>query len=191
MKMKLSREKIEDQILFAIAVAGKNASTTRAALDRFYDFDPLYWNGSPFAYVRCLEAEWELLEALYESKIGMYTKLYHAFLDAIELDVFNLTVDRLEKVTGIGPKTSRFIMLYTNPEFKGAALDTHILKYLRALGYNTPKTTPTGKRYQELEKVFLARAEELGLTPQGLDDRVWRAYARMEGEKTLKEWKLL
>lgn len=194
MNIKMTREMKEDLVLFAIAVAGKKANTTRKKLDAFYLEKPILYSTykSPFKYIRGLVVLKCLPETLRAAKIGMYTKLEHAFpFTAYYVDVDNLSVEILERIPGVGPKTSRFIMLYSDPTFGGAVLDTHILKYLRLLGYNTPKTTPTGKRYREFEDIFVARAKELGLTSKQLDDKVWRAYAELNGEETLKEYNLL
>lgn len=59
-----------------------------------------------------------------------------------------------------------------------ACLDTHVLKYLGELGHDVPKTTPTGKKYRELEKAFIEHCDEVGKDIATLDLEVWNRYAR-------------
>ena len=59
-----------------------------------------------------------------------------------------------------------------------AALDTHLLKYLRAEGVeNVPKSTPSSnKQYDRLEKEFLSRVPQ-GMTPAEFDLEIWKKYS--------------
>jgi thermostable 8-oxoguanine DNA glycosylase len=82
------------------------------------------------------------------------------------------------KIHGIGPKTSRFFILWTRPHERYAALDVHILRWLRGLGHNAPRSTPNGRKYGELEKIFLSEADKRGLSPGELDAQVWEAGRR-------------
>jgi thermostable 8-oxoguanine DNA glycosylase len=56
-----------------------------------------------------------------------------------------------------------------------AALDVHILRWLNSIGHNAPRQTPQGKRYAELEAVFLAEADRRGVSPRVLDEAIWSA----------------
>jgi thermostable 8-oxoguanine DNA glycosylase len=79
----------------------------------------------------------------------------------------------LEQIYGIGPKTSRFFILWTRPNASFAALDRHILRWLREKGYQVSKTPPTGKRYCELENIFLEEARQLNKSARQLDSEIW------------------
>ena len=72
---------------------------------------------------------------------------------------------------------SRFYHLWIGKKTRCAALDVHILKFLRAKGHDAPKNTPTGRKYKELEEAFLTICEERGMSPNQLDADVWLAYS--------------
>jgi thermostable 8-oxoguanine DNA glycosylase len=59
-----------------------------------------------------------------------------------------------------------------------AALDTHILRWMRDKGVNAPKSTPTGKKYLTLEQQYLTMvpAEK---TPAEFDLEIWKKYSSM------------
>jgi len=52
-----------------------------------------------------------------------------------------------------------------------------MLKYLRSLNFDAPKSTPTGKTYLRLEKIVLDIARERNMTPAELDLKVWTEYS--------------
>ena len=111
--------------------------------------------------------------------MGQYTRINKAFRAAVNLDLDNLTIESLESVPGLGPKTARMVILYYEPNAECIPLDTHILKWLRANGYDAPKSTPqAGKKYRELELAFLAEGKKRGLTPAEWDTQVWKSYAK-------------
>src|SRR5208283_3945404 len=102
----------------------------------------------------------ELLKKMKKHKIGKYTLLNKGFRAALDLDLYHLDVPALEKVPGIGPKGARMIMMYRFPDQKDyAVLDTHVLKFMCAHGYEVPEATPTGKTYEKIEHWVLAEAK--------------------------------
>lgn len=163
-------------VLFSICVAGKSAKQTQQKLNE-------YLGGSspvPFTVVRC-DIDAGILGAnLRDAKLGQYTRIEKAFREVIKLDVrTDLTVERLEAIPGIGPKTARFIVLYTNPDADCVPLDTHILKFLRTKGFDAPKSTPpAGAKYRWFEEQFKACAAAAGKSVRQLDTEVWQSYAR-------------
>lgn len=167
-------------VLFSICVAGKSAVQTAKKLNEFLVVGRDVM--SPFECVKSDIDNDSLEWALRYVKIGQYKRIEKAFREVIKLDVTkDLTVEKLEAIPGIGPKTARFIVLYTNPDAECAVLDTHILKYL-ALNYpafSIPKSTPpSGKKYKELETLFQWDAARNGKTVRQLDTEVWQSYAR-------------
>jgi thermostable 8-oxoguanine DNA glycosylase len=52
-----------------------------------------------------------------------------------------------------------------------------MLKHLKKLGYDVPKSTPVGKKYLELEKVVVGLAKEVGMTPAAYDLKIWTEYS--------------
>ena len=180
MKRSISREeiwKLEEFLLHAIAVAGKNSSTTNAALQRFYKQAPK--SCGPFNKIRYLDARKRLIDALRAARLGNYGKNERAFREAAEsdIDLTSCTIGDLENIHGVGPKSSRYFLLHSRGgEF--AALDTHVLKWLREQGYDAPKTTPTGRKYKELEAIFIKEARKLGKPPAQLDREIWNSHSR-------------
>jgi thermostable 8-oxoguanine DNA glycosylase len=69
--------------------------------------------------------------------------------------------------------------MYSRPDQRYAALDTHILKWLRSRGHDVPKSTPSSKKkYKEIEQLFLFIADDLGVDPSVLDSFIWQKYSR-------------
>lgn len=172
--------RLEAWILFGICVANKPADPTAKKLSDFLDTIP--GDISPFAKVRHMIFTGVLNEKLREFRFGQYARISKAFHEIIDEfkgtdEVLNATVERLERVNGIGPKTARMIMLYYRPDSRIAALDTHVLKWLREQGYDAPKGTPSGRKYRELEKIFLAEADARGMSAKTLDTAIWQKYA--------------
>jgi thermostable 8-oxoguanine DNA glycosylase len=98
------------------------------------------------------------------------------------IDLKTCTVDDLESIPGIGPKTARCFLIHSRPNQQLGALDTHILRYMREQGYDVPKSTPSSKKYKEVEKKWLKLANEIskktGKTLAEVDLDIWRKYAR-------------
>jgi thermostable 8-oxoguanine DNA glycosylase len=165
-------------VLFAIAVAGKSAKQTQDKLNEYLQ----YGLDTPFDTVRLDIENDALFHYLKAVKMGQYKRIERAFKEVVKLDVTkDLTVEKLEAIPGIGPKTARFIVLYTQEDSNVVPLDTHILKYLayQYPAFSVPKSTPpAGKKYKELEEMFQYEAKRLGKTVRELDTEVWQHYAR-------------
>ena len=95
------------------------------------------------------------------------------------LDAKNLKLPELESIYGIGPKTARFFLLHSFPDQNYAVLDTHILAWMREVRkYQVPKSTPSGKKYEELEGWFLFEAHLVDMTPAELDILIWNQRSK-------------
>jgi hypothetical protein len=172
----MSRKELEWFILFGICVANKPANITRKKMDDFLELISGDW--SPFDKVRVAINAGLLGKNLRKVRFGQYNRINRAFRQVIELNLDNLSVETLESVKGIGPKTARFIILYYKPKSEVVPLDTHVLRWLREHGYNAPKSTPpAGKKYQELEQAFVKEAKKRRLSVKELDTIVWQTYA--------------
>jgi thermostable 8-oxoguanine DNA glycosylase len=80
-------------------------------------------------------------------------------------------------------KSARFFLLYSGrKDMRIAALDRHVLAWLRERGYKgVPKHTPaSGSTYAKWEKVFLDEADKAGKKPAELDWEVWSSKARKQ-----------
>lgn len=165
------------RLIYSVIIAGKNANFAQAkthALLCLRRRDEL-----PFQYLARLRSRNRLGQHIADCRIGNYTKFGQAILDLLDsnIDLTTCTPGDLEKIHGIGPKTSRFFIMWTRPDARHAALDVHILRWMRENGYpHAPKATPgTAKLYAELEAAFIAEAEKRGKTPRELDLEIWAA----------------
>lgn len=175
-------------LLYAILVANKPAEITRKKLDEFLSGYESHW--SPFDIVGALAAVGQvgnshLTDVLRRVRTGQYTRIEAAFRDvAVKLppvageDPRNWSLETLESIPGVGPKTARWFYLLVNPGAPVAALDTHVLKFLRDNGVEgVPKATPArGRTYRRLEAEFVAHAQRLGLNARDLDFFAWSIY---------------
>lgn len=172
---------LQSRLIYAMIVAGKSAAFADKATKAFLSHrraDEL-----PFEMVvRTIQLD-TLDRDLRRARTGNYTKLKGALtwiaVHGHEMDLSKATPEELEFIPGVGPKTSRFFILWTRPDARYAALDVHILRWLRAEGYLAPWTTPGDQeKYRHWEQVFLAEADKRGLTPAVLDAQIWEAGAK-------------
>lgn len=172
----ISDYELEARLLYSLVVAGKSAKFAEKVLVIIMSFASQ--NESPFDLLKYYSDTDKLEELLIKCKTGNYRKLTRAIPAVMGLDLRECTVEDLEAVPGIGPKTARFFLLCTRPGVEYAALDTHILKWLRSIGVDAPKSTPpAGKKYQELERIFIREAKARGMSARELDWQIWESYA--------------
>lgn len=176
-------------LLFAIAVAGKEAQRTKAALNLFLIelLKVVPDAARPFDMIHRATDE-QLMTALKASKIGQYSRIFIAYREVAErfsypryylfIPLYGVKVEELESVHGIGPKTARYFVQYAQGNRQVAAIDTHLLKWLRDLGYGwVPKNTPpAGPRYRACEEAFLHECYIRSWDPIEADFKVWKAY---------------
>jgi thermostable 8-oxoguanine DNA glycosylase len=156
---------LEELLVFCICVAGKTAKTIAPRVHKIIHEHEL--GIGPFI-------EYQLKTV----GIGCYKAKAKSIREAVKIkDLRTCTVEDLESVYGIGPKTARAFLMWSRPDEEYAILDTHILKWLKSKGIeNVPKSTPTGKKYLTLEKTFLQLVPE-GMAPAEFDLEIWREYS--------------
>lgn len=171
----MTRPELEEFALFAVMVAGKTADGTRKKLAQF-----LGGYNQPFDGVRWYISRGILGRELRRARVGQYHRINGAFRGLVKLDLETCTVQDLEAIKGIGPKTARFFILHTRPGARLAALDTHILRFLRSLGIaDVPRSTPpAGPKYARLEAEFLRVCTMLDREPKDLDLEIWNASTK-------------
>jgi len=179
--------RLQEIILFCVAVSGKNALTTANRLEQLLDElrkgIPPRVNYSPFNLIRrfvAFNSEKKLAQLIRKCGLGCYNHRAKSFIQLAKsnLNLKTCTIADLEKIYGIGAKTSRFFILHTREGANGiAVLDTHILSFMRDRGISTPKTTPSGKKYLVLEAEFVKMARESNLTVAQYDLAIWREYS--------------
>ena len=91
-----------------------------------------------------------------------------------KFDLKKCSLEDLESVWGLGPKSVRCYLLHTRRNQKYAGLDRHVLRYLKNLGYDVPDSTPTRKKYLEIENIFIDLANKSGKTISELDLEIWK-----------------
>ena len=159
---------LKELLVFTILVAGKTAKTIAPRAEKLYEFITHY---QPHLQVAELK--------LFMQKIGLgpYNKA-ETIIEALKLDLRTCSIEDLEKIKGIGPKTAKAFIMWSRPNIQQAILDTHVLKWLKSQGVdNVPKSTPSrGSTYDRLEQEFLSRVPE-GMTPAEFDLVIWRSYS--------------
>ncbi len=172
---------LEEFMVFAICAAGKNANTTAKILNDIFDAAELVVE-MPISF---LARKKNLPDYLKKKGIGCYNnraKTIHELDKTIKMEGYFLrsaSIDDLEAIHGIGPKTARFFIMHSRRDQRVAALDTHILKELKANGIDVPKSTPpAGKRYNELEKEFIKLADKAGKHVADYDLEVWLKHRK-------------
>lgn len=170
---------LEEFLLFAILVAGKKSIQQSAKLEAF--LSSAHHGRTPLDKVRFM-IDMGVLHAFMEKhRLGQYNRVGAAFsyLAHHRLDLATCSVYDLEAIPGVGFKTARFFLLHSRPNARVAAIDTHILKFIREHGHeDVPAATPTkAQDYHKWEAVFLGIADRLGLDPAHLDLREWSARA--------------
>lgn len=173
-----TEEELEEFLMFGILVAGKNAKVQAKKLGEF-----LHWRGTftPFQYLAFLARHNSglLIRSMQKHKLGQYNRLDGAFRGILQFkgQLKTVTVEQLESVKGIGPKTARFFVLHSRRNVQHAVLDTHILKWMKRLGYKVPKATPSKNLYRKIEAKFLVIAAQKNMSPANLDLHIWKSYA--------------
>jgi len=168
--------------VFAVCVAGKKAQQTADKVnDNFRDVATPTKQLTPFEAIKNLVDIKVFVAYLKMAKMGQYRRIYRALRDLVEsgIDLKTCTVEELEAIHGIGPKTSRFIIMHSRPNQRLATLDTHILRWMRDQGIDTPKATPQSKKlYKELEQKFLTLCDKCAILPSQLDLKIWKQYSK-------------
>lgn len=168
-------------LLYAVLVANKPADITTRKLTEFLTNHATPFD-TPFETLRNMVKAGIVRLTLMQVRTGQYRRIEAAMLSIDSHAEHNpdprtWSLETLETIPGIGPKTARWFYMLIRPDAKVAALDTHVLKFLGDQGEKVPKgTPPAGIAYHVLEAKFLKWAEKLGIKPRDLDFMVWTIY---------------
>lgn len=170
---------LETTLMFWVLAAGKNGTRAAEITNKLRGF----WNTfskdiSTFRSLMHYDLE-ETIDLLKEYKTGCHNHKARTLwqLCREDLNLRTCTAEDLEKIYGIGMKTSRCFIIHSRENAPYAGLDTHMLKYLSSLGYDVPKNTPSNKKlYLTIEKIVLNLAKEKGMNPAEFDLAVWNKY---------------
>lgn len=190
----------EQFLLTCIFVAGKNAAIQQNKVLEFIEaarrdvgsfiVDSM---GIFSALHNASASEDELKETvgrlLKEVKVGQYARITKCIVATCagvgsgRINIASCNRPQLTALPGIGYKTASFFMLYTRKGWKGACIDTHILKWMREeQGLpNIPDRTPSLKdKYFEVEQLFLEQAKILKKPVAQLDFEIWSKYRKVK-----------
>jgi len=165
-------------LLFWISAAGKKASVSASNLEKLMKTGfELFDTDEPFEIIRNFGPK--LPEILRSHGFGCFNNKSRSMLDLAysNIDLKTCSVLDLEQIKGIGAKTARCFLLHSRSNCRFAGLDTHVLKYMKEIGIDVPKSTPNGKKYLELEKKFLELADASGKSIAEFDLEIWRRYS--------------
>ena len=173
-----TQDELEEFWLFCVLVAGKTAKTQAKLLDKLLNGN----NKKPFSKIRRWIREDKLIDKLASVGTGQYSRLAKCFEESINAKINwrTVSVKELEQIHGVGPKTARFFVMMTQKNAQYAILDTHMLKYLKSIGYDVPTITPSGKKYREIEQLFIAEAKKSGKSIAQFDLDLWKKYSKKE-----------
>lgn len=184
-----TQNELEEFLLFCIVVAGKTAYIQSRKLDEFLTSLNkrlmMPENVNPFQSLKSANQHGILLEEILKAKLGQYKKIYNGFkyITEHEYDLTRMNPDLLERIPGVGMKTSRFFLLHSDINYKDkiAILDTHILKFIKEnIDDRAPKSTPTIRvTYKYWEDLFLYWCELNNKNVADFDLEVWKSYARV------------
>lgn len=175
----LNYEELEGRIIFWILAAGKNgtraADITNRMLSGWKEKRPEL---TPFEVIKKFKQD-SVIELCKIYATGCYNTKGRSLYEIANsgLNLRTCSAEELEGIYGIGMKTARCFIIHSRKNVKMAGLDTHMLKYLRSLGYDAPKTTPSSKKiYNYFEQVVITLAENSGESPTDFDLRIWNKY---------------
>ena len=171
-------EELERFWIFCIIVAGKNSDWASSTVGKLLSRKP-----DDMLPLEFLRSEGHALRnTLVANRVGQYGRITAAIEQSYDLNLRTCSVDELQAVHGVGPKTARFFLLHSRSDANCAVIDTHILKYLRRkkVGVSVPDSTPQSKsKYQQMETLFLAfiRNDFQDLTVAQADLLIWAYYS--------------
>jgi|6_EtaG_2_1085325.scaffolds.fasta_scaffold08408_4 hypothetical protein len=207
---KFNRTEVELQLffVFCVLVSNKNSLRTANIVNKMFQFDAVTRFGlkvieehprlsdegihAPFQVIHIMIKNGMLRQWLEHWKTGQYTRIckcleeIHSMRLRRELGLAvgvlrYATVDQLEQIHGIGPKTARFFVVHSRPNQPYAVLDTHVMTWLNQqhsecwpdVYINTD--TPTKPHFYNLfETLFLGECQKWNLSPSELDLLIWR-----------------
>lgn len=150
----LNIPQLQEHLLWWICAAGKNGVVAARCLENL--LNQLDAKKEPFEALRKCSRK-QIENAMKFCGIGDYKKKSRAFVELVNanLDLKTCSREELVKIHGIGYKTASCFLIHSRPNQQMAGLDRHILKWMKKQGCDVPTSTPSKKRYLEIEKEYL------------------------------------
>jgi thermostable 8-oxoguanine DNA glycosylase len=186
----LDEHQLEELLIFWICVAGKTARIIAPRLESFLQEAHQDFGLSerrPFEVIQKIP-EQRLAQRFKRHAIvpNNYKARYVKAAAHSKLNLKTCTLWDLIALPGVKHKTASCFLMHSRPNVQLAGLDTHVLKFMKALGYDVPKSTPSSrKKYERIENWFLEIAKYCNRSPADLDLLVWRVYS---SHKHLSPW---
>lgn len=182
-----SDSELEEMILFAILVAGKNARTQAKKLQEFLGEDV----SNPFKFISNLISSGTLRTKMIEHGLGKYSLLENSFKYLTEnfsgSELRNVSSQELLDVPGIGLKTVNFFFLHCRENHDLCVLDTHILAWMKDNGIqDVPSVSPNNRElYNKFSDIFkdLVKIHMPTLSLAEADLAIWREYSSRRSKK--------
>lgn len=187
---------LEEFLMFCILVAGKNAKTTARLQEELLNYCQLHQKRKmgPFELIYetfkfSKQNSVFVLPSLACKMKGIGFGCYNLKAKSLwmmaeriheGLDISKCSVEDLESVIGIGPKTARFFLVFSRPDQNDiAVLDTHVLRFLREEhNVECPMQTPSGRKYKEIESKYVEIVKKSGMTMAQYDLNIWKIYSQ-------------
>lgn len=167
-KLNRSEKELQEFYLYCLFVANKTSEFADNVLAKVLSGNRKLL---PFNYLKNL-GQSRLMRLLKNSKTGQYTRLHRAIRESIDLKLQDVSLSDLLNIHGIGNKTARFFLLHTRKRARLAVLDVYVLRWMRELhNIKTPKQTPSGKKYLELEQIAI---KLIGKNFARADFKIWK-----------------
>lgn len=180
----LNRRQLQEHLIFWIAVAGKPAKTIAPRIDAVLKegYKKLDHRGPRMPFKIVSELRWQRLRPMLKRHgIGCHGDKARTMISVARagFDLKTCSRDELISIKGISFKTANCFLMHSRRGARCAAFDTHLLKFMRAMGYeNVPDQAPqTLRQHERLEDQFLEICDETGFEPAQLDLITWRIYA--------------
>jgi thermostable 8-oxoguanine DNA glycosylase len=171
-----TERELQEFLIFCVFVQGKQSRVQARKLADFLLETGIVEPLMPFDLIRAYINSNALGYHLERAKVGQYNQLTRCLNEIVnaDLDLRTCTVEQLETIYRIGPKSARFFLLHSRENQRYAVLDTHILSWMRENGFqNIPKQTPTIQKYHRIEREFLDYCDSHGLSPSHFDLMIW------------------
>jgi len=177
-KFDRTEEELQYFWIYCIIVAGKNSDWASRTTGKLFRRKPQ--GMLPFEFLR--NEGHGLHNTLIANRVGQYKRITEAIQQSYDIDLATCTIEDLEKIYGVGPKTARFFILHSRRDSECAVLDTHILRYLRdkKLSIKIPKVTPQNRStYEQLSDLVISfiKMDFPNLSLAEADLLIWSNYS--------------